>query len=86
VCGKEKEIDTNVATDITADSFELMDPSKDDITLVAGDADYIPTIERLRKRGFKFDICFWDHAAREVREACSNFISLNPHLEYLKLK
>ena len=84
--GREKKVDTSIATDATADSFELMKPAQDEITLVAGDADYVPTIERLRARGFRFDVCFWDHAAKELREACSTFISLNPHLEHLRLK
>lgn len=83
--GKEKKIDTNVATDITADSFELMDPNRDEITLVAGDADYVPTIERLRKRPFRFDVCFWAHASRELREACSTFVPLDPYLNHLRL-
>lgn len=82
--GKEKKVDTNIVTDITADSFELMNPSRDEITLVAGDADYVPTIERLRKRGFRFDVCFWDQASKELKAVCTNFISLNPYLEHLR--
>ena len=84
--GKEKKVDTNIATDITADSFELMDSQKDEITLVAGDVDYVPTVDRLRSRGFRFEVCFWDHAAKELREACTNFVSLNAYLEHLRLK
>lgn len=84
--GREKKIDTSVVTDVTADSYELMDPKKDEITLVAGDADYVPTIQRLRKKGFRFDVCFWDHASRELREAASNFVSLNAWLDHLRLK
>jgi len=81
--GREKKVDTNIVTDVTADSFELMQPGRDEITLVAGDSDYVPTVERLRKRGFIFDVCFWDHAARELKGACSNFVSLNPYLDHL---
>lgn len=83
--GREKKVDTNIATDVTADSFELMKPGRDEITLVAGDADYLPTIERIRGREFRFDVCFWDHAAKELRDACSTFISLNQYLEHLRL-
>jgi uncharacterized LabA/DUF88 family protein len=83
--GQEKKVDTNIATDITADSYELMDPAKDEITLVAGDSDYVPTVERLRRRGLRFDVCFWEHVSRELRDAASNFVSLNPHLAYLRL-
>lgn len=84
--GREKKVDTNIVTDITADAFELMDPTKDEITLVAGDADYVPTVDRLRKRGFRFDVCFWDQASKELKAACTNFISLNSFLEHLRRK
>lgn len=84
--GKEKKLDTNIATDVTADAYELMTPGKDEITLVAGDSDYVPTIGRLRKRGLRFDICFWSHASKELREAATNFIALDKHLDYLRLK
>jgi uncharacterized LabA/DUF88 family protein len=86
VVGKEKKVDANIVTDIVADSYELMRPGEDEITLVAGDADYVPTIERLRARGFEFHVVFWDHASKELRDAASKFISLNPYLEHLRLK
>lgn len=82
--GREKKVDTNIVSDVTADSYELMDPKRDEITLVSGDADYVPAIERLRKRCFQFDVCFWDHASKEIRQAASNFISLNAYLDHLK--
>jgi len=84
--GKEKKVDTNIVTDIMADSFELMNIKEDVITLVAGDADYVPTIKRLRKRGIQFDVCFWTHASHELREACTSFIGLDKYLDHLKLK
>jgi len=83
---REKKIDTQISTDVTADSYELMDPARDEITLVAGDTDYVPTVERMRKRGFQFHVVFWDHASHELREACSRFVPLNQYLEYLRLK
>lgn len=83
--GREKKVDTNIVTDVTADAFERMKPEDDEITLVAGDADYVPMILRLRDRGYRFDVCFWDHAAQELKSACSNFISLNSYLRHLRL-
>ncbi|MGH9970519.1 MAG: NYN domain-containing protein [Pyrinomonadaceae bacterium] len=85
VANKEKKVDANIVTDIVADSYELMTPGEDEITLVAGDADYVPMIEKLRARGFTFHVVFWDHASRELKDAASKFISLNPFLEHLKL-
>lgn len=86
VRNREKKIDTGIVTDIVADSYELMKPETDEITLVAGDSDYVPTVERIRKRGLKFTIMFWDHAARELREAATEFVSLNQWLEHLNVK
>ena len=60
----EKKIDTNIATAITSDSYRLMDANQDEITLVAGDADYVPVVEDARERGFAFYVVFWNHASK----------------------
>lgn len=82
---KEKKIDTSIATDIVSDSYELMKPPDDQVTLVAGDSDYVPTVQKIKSRGLKFTVMFWDHAAKELREAASEFIPLNEYLEHLNL-
>jgi uncharacterized LabA/DUF88 family protein len=83
---KEKKIDTSIATDIVADSYELMKPGADEITLVAGDSDYVPTIKKMRDRGFRFTVMFWEHASRELKEAATTFVSLDQWLEHLNVK
>lgn len=80
---KEKKIDTGIVTEMTRDAYRNA-KAGDIFTIVAGDADYVPTVETLIKDGFQVDVVFWDHAARELRGACSNFISLNPHLDTLR--
>jgi uncharacterized LabA/DUF88 family protein len=85
VRNKEKKIDVNIATDIVADSYEVLDIEKDEITLVAGDKDYVPTIERLRRRNIRFEVAFWEHAAHELKATCTKFVSLDPYLDYLRL-
>jgi uncharacterized LabA/DUF88 family protein len=82
---KEKKIDTSIAADMVADSYELMNPVKDEVTLVSGDRDLVPAVEKLRKRGLRVDVVFWDHAAGELKAASSSFISLNPHFRLLTL-
>lgn len=86
VKNREKKIDTSIVTEMVWDSFERMKPMQDEITLVAGDADYVPTIERLRKRGFTVDVVFWDHASTELKRAASTFVALNKHLAHLCLQ
>jgi uncharacterized LabA/DUF88 family protein len=81
--GREKKIDTSIATDIVADSYERMKRDQDEVTLIAGDADYVPTCEQLRGRGFKFYVLFWNHASRELQGACTRFTPLDQHLQYL---
>lgn len=83
---REKKVDTSIAADMIADSYERMDPSKDEVTLVSGDRDLVPAVEKLRKRGFTVDVVFWDHASVELKSVASHFVSLNPRLELLALR
>jgi len=85
VANREKKIDTTILRDIMKDSYERMKPG-DEVTLVAGDSDYVPAAEDLKARGFRFDVAFWNHASRELQAICSKFISLNPYLEHLRLR
>lgn len=80
---KEKKIDTGIVAAMTRDAYRNAEPG-DVFTLVSGDSDYVPAIKQLISDGFQVDVVFWDHAAKELREACSNFISLNPHLDVLR--
>lgn len=81
---REKKIDTSIAADIVADSYERMRPG-DEVTLVAGDADYVPVVEKLVARSFGFHVVFWEHASRELREIATTFTALNAHLDVLRL-
>jgi uncharacterized LabA/DUF88 family protein len=82
---KEKKIDTSIAVDMITDSYELMDPKRDEVTLVCGDRDLVPAVEKLVKRGFKVDVVFWDHVAAELKSCCTRFVSLNSKLTLLAL-
>lgn len=83
IANKEKKIDTKITTDMISDSFRLMRPGQDELTLVAGDRDYVPPIEDLIGRGFNVHVCFWDHAGQELKDVCSSFTSLNAHMDLL---
>lgn len=81
---REKKIDTDIVATMMEDSFMLVDPAEDEITLVSGDADYVPSVEKLKERGIAVHVVFWSHAARELQEVATRFIELNPYLEYLR--
>ena len=76
---KEKKVDVAIGARMTKDAYTIIDKSKDEIILVAGDSDYVPVVSDLVSEGFKVEVAFWDHAARELKEAAKNFISLNQY-------
>jgi uncharacterized LabA/DUF88 family protein len=80
---KEKKIDTGIVAALTRDAYR--NAKKDDVfTIVSGDSDYVPAVRLLIEDGFRVEVVFWDHASRELKEACSKFVSLNPHLDALR--
>ncbi len=83
---KEKKIDTGIATMMTRDAYKFARAKDDLFVLVAGDKDYVPTVETLQGDGFQVEVAFWDHASPELRRVASKFTSLNEHLEVLRLK
>ena len=79
---EEKKIDTGIVAQMMKDAYKNAKLG-DIFTLVSGDADYVPAIEELIDDGFQVDVVFWSHAAREIRDVCSNFIPLDDHLGML---
>jgi len=82
VANKEKKVDAEIVTQMMADSYTQWEEG-DEFTLVAGDTDYVPTVEHLVERGIKVSVVFWGHASRELRAACSEFTSLDEYLDHL---
>ena len=70
---------------LTKDAYKHGNPKEDTFVLVAGDADYVPTINELKADGYKVEVVFWNHAARELREVASKFISLDEYLDALRI-
>jgi uncharacterized LabA/DUF88 family protein len=77
-------IDVAIAHAITKDAYSgLIRRGVDEITLVAGDGDYVPVVEDLVENGFTVHVAFWNHAAQSLKGAASRFISLDPHHQFL---
>ncbi len=83
---KEKKIDTGIVSAMVKDAYKKMNPASDVIVLVAGDSDFVPAVRDLVEDKFQVEVVFWDHVSKELRDICTRFISLNPHLDYLALK
>lgn len=86
IANKEKKIDTGIVAAMVRDAYKFVNQSSDTIVLVAGDSDFVPAVRQLVEDGYHVEVVFWEHAGRELKEACSKFISLNEHLDYLALK
>jgi uncharacterized LabA/DUF88 family protein len=82
--GKEKKVDVGIAHRMTKDAYSgVINRNEDEITLVAGDKDFVPVVEDLVGEGFKVDVVFWNHGSKELFQLASKFIDLNPHLDLL---
>jgi uncharacterized LabA/DUF88 family protein len=82
---KEKKIDTGIATLMTKDAYKHANPNNDPFVLVAGDKDYVPTLNELTADGYQVEVVFWNHGSMELKAAASKFIPLDDHLDYLRL-
>lgn len=83
--GKEKKVDVAIAHAMTKDAYTVINKADSEIVLVSGDKDYVPVIDDLKNEGYQVIVVFWDHAARELREGATKFISLNQWHDYLQL-
>jgi len=81
--GHEKKIDTDIVATMMEDSYEILKIGEDEMTLVSGDADYVPAIEKLKKRGIPVHVVFWNHASRELKDIATKFVSLDGYLNHL---
>lgn len=82
---KEKKIDTSITTLMVEDAFNGAEKGKDTFTLVAGDSDYVPPIESVKRANIRTEIVFWSHAARELQDVADKFIPLDAYLKIIKM-
>ena len=85
VSNREKKVDADIVTEMVRDAYRNASGG-DTFNLVAGDRDFVPAVERLVSDGIRVDVIFWKHASGELKDTCSNFISLNRHLDLLKIR
>jgi len=80
---KEKGVDMEMGMDVAQLLYTVPDPKN--IVIAAGDADYVPVIERAKGKGWKVEVWFWSNAAVELQKTANRFIPLDPFLEFLRL-
>ena len=84
--GKEKKVDTGIVHCLTKDAYTCIDKEASEITLVAGDKDYVPAVEDLVAQGFRVVVYFWGQVAQELRDVASDYVCLDPYLGLLTKK
>ena len=74
---REKGVDTSISLTILSDSLTFMDPDRDEITLVSGDADFA-TLPEFLPSGLPFHVLSWNHAAAEkLKSVATTFTALD---------
>ena len=80
---KEKGVDMEMGMDI-AERIHTTDDKPRIMVVAAGDADYIPAVERAKSKGWPVEVWFWSNAAGELKKAASRFFPLDQHLNFLR--
>jgi uncharacterized LabA/DUF88 family protein len=80
---KEKGVDSWMVADMIEDMYTVAEES-DIFIIMAGDADYVPVVDKLHTKNFEVHVLFWEHAATELKRSADNFLSLNPFLDQLR--
>jgi uncharacterized LabA/DUF88 family protein len=80
---KEKGVDMEMGMDIAQVLYTANKPKV--IVIAAGDADYVPVVERAKSMRWVVEVWFWSNAAAALKAAASRFCPLDPHLEFLRL-
>ena len=80
---KEKGVDMEMGMDI-AELLHTVKPPRVMI-VAAGDADYVPAIERAKSKGWPVEVWFWSNAAGDLKKAATRFCPLDQHLDFLRL-
>ena len=80
---KEKEVTCALVTDLVADAITLAKPG-DHFFVVAGDRDYLPAIQRVRKLGFPVTVLFFEGQTDEkLVHAANQFVGLEAEFSHL---
>jgi uncharacterized LabA/DUF88 family protein len=71
---KEKGLDMEIGLDMNDLS---RDEAPGTMILVAGDADYVPVLDRVQSRKWKVEVWYWSNAADKLQKAASPFFPLD---------
>ncbi len=64
--GKEKGVDAELSNSIRDTLEDNIEPGT--IAIIAGDRDYVPTLQRCLKKGWRVEVYFWGQASSELKK------------------
>ena len=83
--GTEKKVDTQMSADMVEDLYTVIQHGQDEVTLVSGDADHIPAVEKILAAGVEIHVVGWAHCtSRELIEVSSSFTDMTPQVDYFR--
>lgn len=85
IFGREKGLDMELGLAVNDLIYETKIAGEDPgtVCIVAGDADYLPVLERLRRHEWTSEVWYWNNAAEVLKQGADRFESLNPHIDFL---
>ena len=79
---KEKGVDMEMGMDIAERIHTAVDQPRI-MVVAAGDADYVPAVERAKRKGWPVEVWFWSNAAGDLKKAAARFCPLDEHLNFM---
>lgn len=80
---REKKVDSTIVMRALMAALDG-DPTTIRIVIVAGDSDYVPLVQGLRRRGYEVEVVFWAHGSRELQAAATRFQALDVVIDWLR--
>lgn len=78
---KEKGVDMEMGMDVVERLLQVHPPET--LVIAAGDADFIPIVERAKRRGWAVEVWFWGNAAQDMKNAAT-FVDMDKAFDYLR--
>ncbi|MDX9735618.1 MAG: NYN domain-containing protein [Thermoanaerobaculia bacterium] len=79
----EKGVDVALSGAVLKAAYGRMRPRVDSLTLVAGDADFVPLVADVRSLGLRVRVAFWQHASADMKDAADEFVELDHFFSHL---
>jgi uncharacterized LabA/DUF88 family protein len=80
---KEKGTDVEMGMDIAERILTVAVPQV--MVVAAGDADYLPAVNRAKGKKWEVEVWFWSNAAIELKSAADKFYPLEEYFDFLRL-